>query len=213
MSFNNLGKAKYQPAPNAGKAEDANAEVKPTAEQISNLDALQMLLDVVGLIPGAGAPADILNGIISAARGDFVGAALSIFGVVPIAGEAATVAKIVKNSDKYIQALKIVETKILPKLPPGARKKVEEALAAAKKKIDELAGKKPDAPAPAPKSKEEPPAAQPPGAKVKPRGMKKHEPKCFKKNPKHDPKEFERQLKDQEKGLNDLTVKEYLVLR
>jgi hypothetical protein len=47
------------------------------------------------------------------------------------------------------------------------------------------------------------------GIKVKAR-MKPHEPKCFKKNAKGDPKEYDRQLADQEKGLNDLTVKEYL---
>lgn len=32
----------------------------------------------------------------------------------------------------------------------------------------------------------------------------------FKRNPKHDPEEFARQLKDQEKGMNELTVDEYL---
>jgi hypothetical protein len=42
------------------------------------------------------------------------------------------------------------------------------------------------------------------------RRMAKHEPKCFKKNEKGDPKEYDRQLADQEKGLNNLTVKEYL---
>ncbi|MDV7767678.1 polymorphic toxin type 15 domain-containing protein [Peribacillus sp. CSMR9] len=32
----------------------------------------------------------------------------------------------------------------------------------------------------------------------------------FKQNPKHNTEEFSRQLKDQEKGLNDLTIEEYL---
>ncbi|MGW6665806.1 MULTISPECIES: polymorphic toxin type 15 domain-containing protein [Peribacillus] len=32
----------------------------------------------------------------------------------------------------------------------------------------------------------------------------------FKQNPKHNAEEFARQLKDQEKGLNDLTIDEYL---
>ncbi|WP_459734615.1 polymorphic toxin type 15 domain-containing protein [Peribacillus sp. N1] len=31
----------------------------------------------------------------------------------------------------------------------------------------------------------------------------------FKQNPKHNAEEFARQLKDQEKGLNDLTIDEY----
>ena len=209
MGFNNQGKVVNVPAPNSGKASDANAEVTPTAAELSNLDALQMLLDIVGLIPGFGAPADVLNGIISAGRGDFVGAALSIFGVVPIAGEAATLAKIAKNSEKYLQALKVVEGKVLPLLPAGARRKVQEALDAARKKLDELLKKdKPAAPKPA--TSTPPPPTNPPGTKVKPKRMKKHEPKCFKKNAKGDPKEYDRQLSDQEKGLNDLTVKEYL---
>ncbi|CAM4084935.1 DUF6861 domain-containing protein [Roseateles saccharophilus] len=41
-------------------------------------------------------------------------------------------------------------------------------------------------------------------------GMKQKKVKCFKKNEKGDPAEYDRQLSGQEKGLNDLTVKEYL---
>lgn len=41
-------------------------------------------------------------------------------------------------------------------------------------------------------------------------GMKRKDVKCFKKNPKGDPAEYDRQLAGQEKGLNDLTVKEYM---
>ena len=179
MGFNNQGKVVNVPAPNSGKASDANAEVTPTAAELSNLDALQMLLDIVGLIPGFGAPADVLNGIISAGRGDFVGAALSIFGVVPIAGEAATLAKIAKNSEKYLQALKVVESKVLPLLPAGARRKVQEALDAARKKLDDLLKKdKPDAPATKPK--EEPATAtDKDGKKVK----VKPKPKCGQSGP------------------------------
>ena len=40
--------------------------------------------------------------------------------------------------------------------------------------------------------------------------MQRKDVKCFKKNPKGDPAEYDRQLADQEKGLNDLTVKEYM---
>lgn len=65
-----------------------------------------------------------------------------------------------------------------------------------------------------PKPVEQPTPAKPvgpkdTGANIKPK-MNKHEPKCFTKNAKGDPKEYDRQLADQEKGLNDLTVKEYL---
>jgi RHS repeat-associated protein len=57
------------------------------------LDPLQVGLDVVGLVPGFGEPADGLNGGISLLRGDRVGAALSFASMVPFAGWGATVAK------------------------------------------------------------------------------------------------------------------------
>jgi RHS repeat-associated protein len=57
------------------------------------LDPLQVGLDVVGLVPGFGEPADGLNGGISLLRGDRVGAALSFGSMVPFAGWGATVAK------------------------------------------------------------------------------------------------------------------------
>jgi RHS repeat-associated protein len=57
------------------------------------LDALQLGLDLLGLIPGAGEPFDLINAGISAARGDYVGAGLSMAAMVPIAGMAATAGK------------------------------------------------------------------------------------------------------------------------
>ncbi|EMH2961245.1 hypothetical protein V6G44_002435 [Burkholderia multivorans] len=48
------------------------------------------------------------------------------------------------------------------------------------------------------------------GLKVKLSRMKEHLVKCFKKNAKGDPKEYDRQLLEQEKGLNDLSVMEHL---
>jgi hypothetical protein len=176
-NFNNTGILKKEAGPTQTKAEASSPDPKPNPAQIEALDALQMLLDIVGLIPGAGAPADVLNGIISAARGDFIGAALSIFGVIPIAGEAATVGKIAKNSEKYMQALEVVAQKVIPKLPASVRGKVEEALAAARKKLDEISGKKstPPPPPPAP-----PPAPPPPGKKVK---GPKPKPKCGQAGP------------------------------
>jgi hypothetical protein len=149
-NFNTVGILQNTPAPSASKAQDANAQVKPTAAEIDSLDALQMLLDVVGLIPGAGAPADLINGLISAARGDLIGAGLSLFGVVPIAGEAATVAKIAAKSEKYLQALEVVAKKVMPHLPARLQRTLQDAIDAAKKKIEEIAGKNKPAPAPSP---------------------------------------------------------------
>ena len=156
-SYNTTG-VLQKPAASAGKAEDANAGVKIDPSEISKLDALQMLLDVVGLIPGMGAPADILNGLISAARGDWLGAGLSLLGVVPIAGEAAVAAKIAKNADRYAAGVRKVADEILPHLPEGVQRKLRDAIEKAEAKIDELAGReaKPKAkPDEAPKAKDE----------------------------------------------------------
>ena len=50
-------------------------------------------LDLIGLIPIIGEPADILNGIIYAAEGDKMNAVLSFGAIVPVAGIASTVGK------------------------------------------------------------------------------------------------------------------------
>lgn len=166
-TFNTTGVLQGPPYVSSGSG-DTNGEVSPTEEELDTLDALQMLLDIIGLIPGAGAPADIINGLISAARGDWIGAGLSLFGVVPVAGEAATVGKIIAKSEKYLQALKVVERKVLPNLPGPVRRTLEEALEKARNKIDELTGKKPEPP---PKPKDADAAKKPPeGGGVKGHG-------------------------------------------
>lgn len=134
-SYNTTGILQKSPAVSAGKAEDANAGVKIDPSEISKLDALQMLLDLVGLIPGAGAPADILNGLISAGRGDWVGAGLSVLGAVPIAGEAATAGKIAQKSERYAAGLKKVAEEVLPHLPKRFQKPLREALEKAEAKL------------------------------------------------------------------------------
>lgn len=57
------------------------------------LDALQFGLDLAGLIPGLGEPFDLINAGISAGRGDYIGASLSLAAAVPIVGMAATAGK------------------------------------------------------------------------------------------------------------------------
>jgi RHS repeat-associated protein len=57
------------------------------------VDALQLGLDVVGLIPLFGEIADGLNAAIYVARGDYVGAALSAAAMIPVIGWGATAAK------------------------------------------------------------------------------------------------------------------------
>jgi hypothetical protein len=175
-SYNTTGILQKSPAVSAGKAEDANAAVKVDPTEISKLDALQMLLDVVGLIPGFGAPADLLNSLVSAMRGDWLGAGLSLVGVVPIAGEAATAAKIAKNSERYLAGIRKVANEVVPHLPKSMQKPIKEAIEAAEKKIDELAGKS------KPKPDPEPPKAKnegTDGTKVNPKTQKPH-PDCGK---------------------------------
>ncbi len=62
-----------------------------------NLDRVQGVLDVVGLIPVFGNAADLANAAIYTARGDYAGAAMSMGAAVPGAGLAAGGAKIARR--------------------------------------------------------------------------------------------------------------------
>jgi hypothetical protein len=116
-----------------------------------------MLLDLAGMIPGAGAVPDLLNATISVAKGDYIEAALSVVSAVPGLGDAAGAAKIAKNAEKYAQALVVVETKVLPKLPESVGKPLKAFIDKAKNKIDEIRGPKKDVPEPTkPKNEPEP---------------------------------------------------------
>ena len=57
-----------------------------TRDQI--LDTIQMTLNMAGLIPGVGEIADVANGFISLARGNYEDAALSFVSMVPVIGDA-----------------------------------------------------------------------------------------------------------------------------
>src|SRR5688572_23295904 len=115
---NTTGTAQGPTAPSGKRAEEANPPAKPeTPAEISSIDALQMVLDLAGMIPGAGAVPDLINAAISLMRGDFVGALFSAAAAIPVIGDAAGAAKIIKNADKYLQAIKVIEAKVLPNLP------------------------------------------------------------------------------------------------
>lgn len=131
MTFNTKGEVKGEVA-SSGKASSA------ADPPLSELDALQLLLDLGGMVPGAGAIADLLNAAISAARGDWLGMALSIFSAAPAVGDAAALAKIANNGPKYAKALAVVESKVLPKLPDRIAKPLKEFIEKAKTKLDEL---------------------------------------------------------------------------
>jgi hypothetical protein len=69
------------------------------------LDALQTGLDVIGLVPGLGEIADGINGLLSLARGDYVGAALSFAAMIPFAGWAATAGKFGRRAGRAVDVI------------------------------------------------------------------------------------------------------------
>ena len=70
---------------------------------MSLLDKIQMGLTGLGMIPGIGEVANAASGLVSVTQGDWEGAALSAAAMVPIAGEAADVAKEARLADKLLQ--------------------------------------------------------------------------------------------------------------
>jgi RHS repeat-associated protein len=62
-------------------------------------------LDVVGLVPGFGEPADLLNGVWYTAEGNYIDAGLSYASAIPIAGYGATAAKGARYVDKAVDAV------------------------------------------------------------------------------------------------------------
>ncbi|GEA87706.1 hypothetical protein CCE01nite_16550 [Cellulomonas cellasea] len=71
-------------------------------------DLAQLALGVCGLIPGAGEVCDGLDVAVSAARGDWGGALLSMGAMIPGIGAAAGLAKVTKMVDKLRGTIKMV---------------------------------------------------------------------------------------------------------
>jgi acetylornithine deacetylase/succinyl-diaminopimelate desuccinylase-like protein len=64
-----------------------------------------VILDGVGMIPGLGEPADLLNAGLYAAEGNYAMAGLSLAAAVPIAGYAANALKTVKRLENGVEAV------------------------------------------------------------------------------------------------------------
>ena len=96
----------------AKKEEEMKAETeeKLKLEPESILDGIQLALDAAGLAPGVGAIPDLLNASISALRGDWGAAGLSVLAAVPVIGDAATAAKFAQKGVKAAKAAKKTET-------------------------------------------------------------------------------------------------------
>lgn len=69
-------------------------------------DRVQGAADMLGLIPVLNVPAEIVSGLISLKKRDFVGVALSIAGLVPVEGEWAVALKVARNADHLRRAVK-----------------------------------------------------------------------------------------------------------
>lgn len=96
---------------NAKSEEEMKAETeeKQKIEPESVLDGIQLALDAAGLAPGVGAIPDLLNASISAIRGDWAAAGLSVLAAVPVIGDAATAAKFAQKGVKAAKAAKKAE--------------------------------------------------------------------------------------------------------
>ena len=91
----------------------------------SVLDGIQLALDGAGMIPLLGAVPDLLNASISALRGDWVGAGLSVVAAVPGVGDVVGGAKIAykgaKIASKSTKAVKTVgKTPLTKVVKPNA---------------------------------------------------------------------------------------------
>lgn len=63
---------------------------------------LHSVMDVAGLIPGAGEIADAINGGLYTLEGNAVDASLSFAGMLPIGGQLATAGKWARNAMKFV---------------------------------------------------------------------------------------------------------------
>ncbi|MFF5358472.1 RHS repeat-associated core domain-containing protein [Streptomyces scabiei] len=111
-------------------------------------------LDVLGLVPVFGEPADLLNGVWYTAEGNYIDAGLSYASAIPIAGYAATAGKGARYVNKAIDAVDTATD------TTKATKKTEDAVDAADKVTPPVTPKPKPTPKPAPpaKAKEAPQA-------------------------------------------------------
>ena len=82
------------------------SEKKLKVEPESVLDGIQLALDAAGLVPGVGAIPDLLNASISALRGDWTAAGLSVLAAVPVIGDVAIAAKFAQKGVKAAKKAK-----------------------------------------------------------------------------------------------------------
>ena len=81
----------------------------------SVLDGIQLALDAAGFVPGFGAIPDLTNAAISALRGNWAEAGLSVLAAVPIIGDAAAGAKLASKGLKIAKDVNKARKAILAK--------------------------------------------------------------------------------------------------
>ncbi|MQU04246.1 DNA/RNA non-specific endonuclease [Pseudomonas helleri] len=141
---NTLGRVVGETAPTAVPATQANAAIEAETQEESItgehvLDGLQLGLDVVGLIPVVGEAADIISAGISLARGDYVGAGLSLLSAIPFVGYAGTAGKATRYGAKMAEASGKVGKEAADRAAKEAADKA--AKEAAERKVREEAAK------------------------------------------------------------------------
>ena len=95
----------------------ASEKKKQDITREHDLDTLQTVLDLVGVIPGVGDVVDIANAAISLARGNYSDAALSALSALPLIGDAfckggkaaKKIARAVKRADNVVDTVKITQ--------------------------------------------------------------------------------------------------------
>lgn len=115
ISIVNDGQTDTGMADNAREAKETEEEMKMRTEERLQLNAdsvlngIQFTLDVAGLAPVVGAIPDLLNASISALRGNWSEAGMSLLAAVPGIGDAATAAKLAQKGVKAAKAAKKTE--------------------------------------------------------------------------------------------------------
>lgn len=102
-------------APTRSSGGNANQANPPLTNQ--ELDDLQALIGLLGFLPGLGIGADLINAVISAIRGDFMGALFDLFSAIPAIGDAAKGAKVIKDIDKYLGVVNRLQNTVIKKIP------------------------------------------------------------------------------------------------
>jgi hypothetical protein len=90
-------------------------ELPDEAIEVS-LDLVELILSIIGLIPGAGAAADAGSGVVAFAREDYLGTALAGAAILPMVGSAAGVARApqkLRQVEAKLAALSLPLQKIL----------------------------------------------------------------------------------------------------